>query len=356
MGGGAGASTGPAKMPAQGSHRLVTAVEGSARLGPVGGPRWWIRFSDVSAEPFAPSGTQHEITQGRHRAVVTEVGATLRVFTVDGDDVIDGFAVDERCSGGRGQVLAPWPNRLGDGRYSFQDRQVQAALDEPALANAIHGLTRWLPWVPISRSESAVVLGCVLHPQPGYPWRLRLQVEYRLSGEGLTVTTEATNLSEETAPFGLGFHPYVTVGTTIDTVRLILPARRRLLADTRALPTGDTAVAGSEFDFAAGRTVGSIQLDTCYTDLVRDGDGRARARLERSDGGRRVTVWVDGAFGYLMAFTGDTVQPPERRRAAMALEPMTCPPDALRSGRDVILLAPGAPWRASWGIAVDGWT
>jgi aldose 1-epimerase len=62
-------------------------------------PGWWtgagwIRFRDVSAEPLAPSGTQHEITAGRHRAVVTEVGATLRVFTVDGDDVVDGFAVD----------------------------------------------------------------------------------------------------------------------------------------------------------------------------------------------------------------------------------------------------------------------
>jgi aldose 1-epimerase len=250
-------------------------------------------------------------------------------------------------------VLAPWPNRLGDGRYSFQDQQVQAPLDEPALANAIHGLMRWLPWVLISRSDSAVVLGCVLHPQPGYPWRLSLEVEYRLDGDGLTVTTEATNLSEETAPFGLGFHPYITVGTPIDTVRLLLPARRRLLTDERALPTGDAAVAGSEFDFTTGRPVGSIKLDTCYTDLVRDSDGRARARLERSDGGRRVTVWVDGAFGFLMAFTGDTVQPPGRRRTAMALEPMTCPPDALRTGRDVILLPPGAPWRARWGVAVE---
>jgi len=317
----------------------------------------WLRFSRVSPvrhEVLAPSGAQHEIVSGRHRAVVTEVGASLRVFSVDGTDVIDGFAIEQRCSAGRGQVLAPWPNRLGDGRYSFHAEQAQAPLDEPALSNAIHGLVRWLPWQLVSRSSDAATLACILHPQPGYPWRLAIEVEYRLGVDGLTVTTQATNLSGETAPFGLGFHPYVTAGTpTVDTAGLFLPARRRLLTDERARPSGETGVAGTDFDFANGRPVGTMKLDTCYTDLVRDGDGRARARLEHPDGGRRVTVWVDGAFGYLMAFTSDTVQPQERRRAAMALEPMTCPPDALRTGRDVIVLQPAVPWRASWGITVQ---
>jgi aldose 1-epimerase len=310
--------------------------------------------SAVHRDVLPPSGAQHEIFDGRRRAIVTEVGASLRAFTVDGTDVIDGYDIGERCSGGRGQVLAPWPNRLGDGRYSFQDQEAQAPLDEPQLSNAIHGLVRWLPWQLISRSDEVAALGCVLHPQPGYPWRLRLEVEYRLGDDGLTVTTEATNLAEETAPFGLGFHPYVTVGTpTIDEARLHLPGRRRLLTDQQALPTGDTAVVDSEFDFTADRLIGSLQLDTCYTELIRDPDGGARARLEHPGGGRLVTVWVDGAFGYLMAFTGDTVNPPQRRRTSVALEPMTCPPDAFRSGRDVILLQPGAPWRASWGIGVE---
>jgi aldose 1-epimerase len=213
---------------------------------------------------------------------------------------------------------------------------------------------RWLPWQLISRSDEAAALGCVLHPQPGYPWRLGLEVEYRLGDDGLTATTQATNLAGETAPFGLGFHPYVTVGTpTIDEARLRLPGRRRLLTDQQALPIGDTAVVDSEFDFTAGRPVGSVLLDTCYTELIRDPGGRASARLEHPDGRRQVTVWVDGAFGYLMAFTGDTVKPPERRRTSIAVEPMTCPPDAFRSGRDVILLQPGVPWRASWGIEVE---
>ena len=297
-----------------------------------------------------PSGAQYEISRGRQRAAVTEVGATLRAYTVNGKDVIDGFPVAGQSSGGRGQVLAPWPNRLGDGRYAFEGRTGRAALDEPERSNAIHGLVRWLPWQLVSQSADAAQLGCVLHPQPGYPWRLDLRVEYRLTAEGLTVRAEATNLTDATAPFGIGFHPYVTVGTpTVDTALLLVPARRRLLTDTRGLPTGDAAVSGSEFDFTAGRPLGPMRLDTGYTELVRGDDGRACARLDRPGGGG-LTLWVDTAFNYLMVFTGDTVEPAERRRRSVALEPMSCPPNAMVSGTDLIRLDPGASWTGSWGI------
>jgi aldose 1-epimerase len=295
-----------------------------------------------------PSGEQHEIIDGSQRAIVTEVGAALRVYTVDGADVIDGFAIGDRCSAGRGQVLAPWPNRLADGQYSFEGKEARAALDEPQLSNAIHGLVRWLPWRVISQSAGAVELGCILHPQPGYPWRLELRIEYALSGPGLTVTGRATNLTDAAAPFGTGFHPYLTVATpTVDTASLLVPARRRLLADSRGLPTGETEVAGTEFDFGALRPIGPQKLDTCFTELTRGDDGRTSTHLEGQRGG--VMVWADSAFGYFMVFTGDTLDP-ERRRRSVAIEPMTCPPNAFRSGTDLIRLEPGMSWRGSWGI------
>jgi aldose 1-epimerase len=295
---------------------------------------------------------QHEISRGRHRVVVTEVGATLRTYTFDGVDVIDGFAVGEQSPAGRGQVLAPWPNRLQDGRYTFDGQAGRAALDEPERSNAIHGLMRWLPWQLVERADNVVLLECVLHPQPGYPWRLELRVRYRLADEGLTVTAEATNLAGGAIPFGLGFHPYLTVGTpTVDTTALLIPAGRRLLTDSRGLPTGEAAVDGTEFDYTAERPVGGVMLDTGYTGLVRDDDGRARAEIHRPGGGRSVTLWVDAAFEYLMVFTGDTLGPAERRRS-VAVEPMTCPPNAFVSGKGLVRLEAGASWTGSWGISV----
>jgi galactose mutarotase-like enzyme len=299
----------------------------------------------------APSGEQHDIGHGRQHAVVTEIGATLRSYTIDGSPLIDGFGITDMCSAGRGQVLAPWPNRLGDGRYSIDGRTGRAAWDEPERRNAIHGLVRWLPWRLLSRAQNVVVLGCTLFPQPGFPWRLEFVLDYRLGRDGLVVTTSVTNADEVPAPFGLGFHPYLTVGSAvIDTVRLTLPGQRCLVTDERGLPTGDTIVAGSELDFTTGRRIGPTQLDTAFTGLARDGHGVARVELDDTETGRGATVWLDERFGYVMAYTADTVEPAGRRRQSIAIEPMTCPPDALRSGTDLVRLEPGASWRASWGI------
>jgi aldose 1-epimerase len=248
-------------------------------------------------------------------------------------------------------VLAPWPNRLGDGRYSYDGREGRAALDEPDRHNAIHGLVRWLPWQLVSRAQNVLNLACTLQPQPGYPWRLALGIEYRLGRDGLSVTTTATNLDAVPAPFGIGFHPYLTLSAPIDATSLALPARRRLVADDRGLPTGTSAVSGSVFDFTAARWIGDTVLDTGFTDLRRDPDGMARVELDDTAGGRGVTVWMDEHFGYVMVFTGDTLEPVTRRRASIAVEPMSCPPDALRSGTDLVRLEPGASWSGRWGIS-----
>jgi aldose 1-epimerase len=203
-----------------------------------------------------------------------------------------------------------------------------------------------------SKTDEAVALECILGPQPAYPWRLELGLEYRLAADGLEVVTRAANASAEAAPFGIGFHPYLTMGIPVDDVILTIPASRRLTTDDRALPVDQEDVAGTEFDFTGGRPIGATQLDTCFTGLARGSDSRSRARLESTDGGRGVEVWADEVFGYLQAYTGDTLEPASRRRQAVAIEPMTCPPNAFASGVDVIRLEPGASWSGAWGIAL----
>ena len=190
------------------------------------------------AETTTATGDQWVIGHGHQRAVITEVGATLRSFTVEDRPVVDGFGPSEWSHGGRGQILAPWPNRLGDGSYSFQGVDAQAPLDEPDRGNAIHGLVRWMPWRMVGRAQNRVSMACELRPSPAYPFALRLTVEYRLGRDGLIVVTDAENLGDADLPFGLGFHPYLTVGTpTVDQVRLTVPAERRLISDDRGLPT-----------------------------------------------------------------------------------------------------------------------
>ena len=185
-------------------------------------------------------------------------------------------------------MLIPWPNRIEDGAYEFDGRQHQLALDELEARNAIHGLVRWAGWSVGEREQSRVVIEHVLHPQPGYPFRLRLAIEYALSDDGLSVATTATNVGPDPCPYGCGSHPYLTLGTpTVDSLVLTAPARAVLTSDERGLPTGRTAVAGTEYDFTQPRAIGATRLDNCFTDLERDGGRRARraplARRERTD-------------------------------------------------------------------------
>ena len=243
----------------------------------------------------SPTGQQWVIGHGRQQLVVTEVGATVRSYTVGGHDVVEGFGPDEWSHNGRGQVLAPWPNRLGDGRYEFSGRRAQAALDEPAHGNAIHGLVRWMPWRLEAQAQNVVSVCCPLFPTPAYPFRLDLRVEYRLGRHGLTVTTTAANLGDAALPFGIGFHPYLTVGPgRVDAAVLTLPAHSRLVLDDRGLPTGEVrSVEGTEYDFRSGRAVGPARLDTAFTDLVRDeGDWPGPHWPTRARGGRSRCGWT----------------------------------------------------------------
>jgi aldose 1-epimerase len=295
-----------------------------------------------------PSGRQTELVHGTHRVVVVEVGGGLREYTVDGVAVLDGYAAGEMCDGGRGQTLIPWPNRLAGGRYEFGGETQQLALTEPAKGNAIHGLTRWANWTVAARTPSSAVLAYTLHPQPGYPFTLDCRLEYSLSDAGLTVRTVSTNAGDRPCPYGTGAHPYLTVGTdTVDGARLAAPGRRYLPVDEQGIPTGIADVEGSPYDLRTPRSLDGATLDHCFTDLERDADGTATVTLSGPD--RTVRLWLDDNHPYLQVYTGDTLAP-ARRRQGLGVEPMTCPPNALRSGVGLIVLEPGQTVATTWGI------
>jgi aldose 1-epimerase len=298
---------------------------------------------------IAPSGEQVEIAFADQRAVVVEVGGGLRTYSVGDREVLDGYGADELCKSTRGQVLIPWPNRLEDGSYEFDGRRHQVAIDDPDENDAIHGLVRWETWTVGRREAAAVVMEYLVHPRPGYPFSLALAIEYALSEDGLSVTTTATNVGADACPYGAGAHPYVTLGTErIDPLVLQAPGSTVLSSDERGLPTGRSPVEGTEYDFRRPRELGATRLDSCFTDLERGADGRARVELGDPGSGASLTVWVDKRYGYLMLFTGDPL--PDVDRRSLAVEPMTCPPNAFRSGEALVRLAPGASFTSSWGI------
>ena len=113
------------------------------------------------------------------------------------------------------------------------------------------------------------------------------------------------------------------------------------------MPVGEEPVEGTDYDFLSARPIGTTKLDNAFTTFSPGDDGLVRVEL-REPGGDGLTLWVDDSYRYLMIFTGDAL--PDVNRRSVAVEPMTCPPNAFRTGTDVIRLEPGESWTGAWGI------
>ncbi|WP_037575049.1 aldose 1-epimerase family protein [Phaeacidiphilus oryzae] len=304
----------------------------------------------------APTGPQYTIESDGYQAVLTGVGAGLRSLTHRGRRLVLDYPEDRSPVGGAGQLLVPWPNRIRDGRYAFDGQQRQLDLSEPANHNAIHGLTRTQSWNAERVGDREVRFGYRLYPQHGYPHVLDLSVTYALGGHGLSVEVHARNAGSSAAPYGLGWHPYLTLGNEpVDGALLQVPASEWIRVDERMNPVGkpptmSEPVDGTDYDFREARRIGSVQLDTAFTGLRREADGLLHVTLTDAAGDRGVRLWAGEGIDWLQLFTGDTL-PQSHRRAGVAVEPMSCPPNAFADGVGVIRLAPGETAAHRWGIA-----
>jgi aldose 1-epimerase len=299
-----------------------------------------------------PTGQQYTITAGEYTAVVTEVGAGLRSLRLDGRELIMEFPEDGAPVGGSGQLLIPWPNRIRDGKYTFDGVERELEITEPARNNAIHGLTRHAAWQVDTHTDAALRLTLRLEPAPGYPFLLDLAAEYTLDAdEGLAISVTARNAGDWEAPYGIGSHAYLKTDGGLDGPQGLarVPAGRWLMVDERMIPQCEVPVGGTPYDLRDRRPLRGLTLDTAYTDIVRDADGRGRVTLGQGSDG--VTMWFGDGLEWVQLFSGDPLDAPYRR-SALAVEPMSCPPNAFVSGKGLIVLAPGASVTHTWGIVV----
>lgn len=299
------------------------------------------------------SGGQYVLRHGPHEAVIAGVGASVRSLTHDGRDLIVPFGADEIRPAFRGATLAPWPNRIVDGRYTYAGSSHQVPLSEPARGHALHGFALWQRFEPLEHSHERLTLATTIEPQDGYPWRVRIETRFALDSTGLTQMVTATNQSRSTAPFGTGPHPYLVAGPgTVDDWMLELPASQVLRTDDRLAPTQlvDVGSDPSRFDFRSPRLVGDVALDHAFTGVDHAG-GLAVVRVVAANGhGAQISFGAE--CPWVQIHTADS-----HGRNGLAVEPMTCAPNAFNPApwaTGLIDLGPGASTEAAWTISPVG--
>ncbi len=287
-----------------------------------------------------PTGEQYSISHGRYGVVVTEVGATLRSFSVDDREWLWSFDDDQAPRSSQGRQLLPWPNRIRDGRYTFEGVEYQLPITEVPRYVALHGLNEGFAWQLLSNTDTQVVQQHTFHPEAGWPGTLTATLTHSLSDAGLQVDVHVTNDGDADLPYGYGVHPYFAFDD-VDAVSLELPFEQELKVDEERLLPIELVPTTDDKDFRTARRLDQTVFDTAFTGPA---DPAWSVRLTEPD--HTVEVWGENMLPWVQVFTR-----PERD--AIAVEPMTCGPDAFNEGPThdgLIVLAPGESHVAMWGV------
>lgn len=298
------------------------------------------------------SHPEYRIEGGGYAAVVLGFGATVRELTYKKRPLVVGFGPDEEMPNFRGAFVAPWPNRIADGRYTFDGSEYHLPVNEPERGTALHGLVFDVPWTLVDHTPAAVTLACIIRPTQSYPFELRLEARFSVDGQGFRTDVAAANTGARRAPYGVCPHPYLVAGPSpLNKWVLELPASTVLtVTPDRLLPVAKEQVAGTAFDFRSARAIGDVQIDHAFTDIARDGEGHASVRvIDPVHGTGTAMVW-DASCPWVQVHTADLPRKPERTRLGLAVEPMTCPPEAFNTGEDLVVLEPGRTHRTGWTI------
>jgi aldose 1-epimerase len=284
---------------------------------------------------------------GNGFAIVPEYGGIMVGLYFKGNNIIDTYSdyeslVENKWS--KNVLLFPFPNRLRDGKYSWEGKTYSFDINNKATGNAIHGFSKNVPMrVTNIIMESYASLTCTYIYDgwhEGFPFPFDFNITYEMDdNSGLEVTMQVTNLHSESIPWGMGWHPYFDIADTVDEVSMLLPKCQKIEIDDRMLPTN---VLVDFQDFKAVRKIGDYTLDNGFK--LMEKEEKASVYLESDK--YRLEYWQETGndkWNFLQIFT-----PPHRQ--SIALEPMTCNIDAFNNGNGLKKLAPGESMEGKFGV------
>jgi aldose 1-epimerase len=292
---------------------------------------------------------------GEYLSVLPEVGGMLHCLELEFSGklipVLDSYKnADELeltlTNTYKGSNLFPFPNRIDGGKYTFEGKENLLDINFPHEKNAIHGLIYNQPFEvskrKVSEEEAFLELQYISDGKlKGYPYKFELLVQFELNNEGIRVNTIVTNKSDSNIPVGNGWHPYFVLFDKANEAELSFPSKEYYAVNDRMLPTGNT----TEYrDFNSIKNLGTIHFDTCFSI---DGHGKqVETIIKNKTLHAGLSVWQEtgnNKFNYLQIYT-------PLDRSSIAIEPMTCLPNAFNNGTGYTVLKPKEVFSAAWGV------
>ncbi|WP_374007511.1 aldose epimerase [Leifsonia sp. LS-T14] len=297
----------------------------------------------------SPARQSVRSADGATTLVVDPLAASLRRLTVNGTDLVEPTDALPGLPGMAGAILAPWPNRVEGARWWHEGRRHDLDVSEPELGNANHGLLAARRFDIVGQDDSGIVLGTQIRHPAGYPFDLDVVVAHRADGTGVAVATELVNVGTARAPAALGAHPYLRLGDRqVGGLRLTVDATHAYRLDERHIPRDRFPVGGTSSDLRRPTLVADAPG---HLTLMREDTGAALSHRLTADDGSGLELWADSAYRWTQLYRDDAFPSFDgTTRVALAVEPMTAPPNALRTGEGLRWLEPGERWTVSWGI------
>ena len=308
-------------------------------------------------------------------AILPGIGNLTVEMKVKGHNVLRfPFTSAAEYMGGSGSIgipfLAPWADRLDEQAFYANGKRYafDMTLGNVRGANPIHGFLSSVPdWQVVETradAQSAWVtsrLEFFKHPSwmKQFPFAHTIEMTHRLRGGVLEVLTKIDNLSIEPMPVAVGFHPFFQLtDSPRDDWTLSVAARTHWPVSDAKMPTGTTQPIEKFFADPAAIRLAPLELDDVFSDLVRDGSGRAQMTLAGKS--QRLDVVLGANYRAVVIYAPKPAPGQDASsRNFICIEPVAAIINALNLAhtgvyKELQSIAPGGTWQESFWIRPSG--
>lgn len=262
-------------------------------------------------------------------SIFPNLGASLQKLNCNKIELIDGISattngLETYKSKYNSAILFPFPNRISNGTYKFENTNHNLEINETALNNRLHGLVfnkSFTVKEQVASEKSAKIIFNYKYngEVDGFPFPYNLELTYTFTKNNVSLNFEVLNEGKTAFPFGIGWHPYFKVANLSDST-LDFEAKTQYLVDKNMIPTEETPL-----KFKTPLLIKNTFLDDCFI------TEKSNTSLKTNEFTINIDFSSKKPTSFLQVYTPET-------RDCIAIEPMTCAPNSFNNKNGLLIL------------------